>query len=123
MIWTIIFSGYISNYYPLQTGIKGFELNSFLKAYIGDTGIIIILSFILLTSAAIVWNLTPNSFLYLLKKTKNSKVDKPDSNNELNESLSIESDIETTDYEEDKAKIDSNDFSIDSDEILSLIHI
>ncbi len=117
MIWTIIFSGYISNYYPLQTGIKGFELNSFLKAYIGDTGIIIILSFILLTSAAIVWNLTPNSFLYLLKKTKNSKVDKPDSNNELNESLSIESDIETTDYEEDKAKIDSNDFSIDSDEI------
>ena len=63
------------------------------------------------------WNLTPNSFLYLLKKTKNSKVDKPDSNNELNESLSIESDIETTDYEEDKAKIDSNDFSIDSDEI------
>ena len=117
MIWTIIFSGYISNYYPLQTGIKGFELNSFLKAYIGDTGIIIILSFILLTSAAIVWNLTPNSFLYLLKKTKNSKVDKPDSNNELNESLSSESDIETTDYEEDKAKIDSNDFSIDSDEI------
>ena len=117
MIWTIIFSGYISNYYPLQTGIKGFELNSFLKAYIGDTGIIIILSFILLTSAAIVWNLTPNSFLYLLKKTKNSKVDKPYSNNELNESLSIESDIETTDYEEDKAKIDSNDFSIDSDEI------
>ena len=117
MIWTIIFSGYISNYYPLQTGIKGFELNSFLKAYIGDTGIIIILSFILLTSAAIVWNLTPNSFLYLLKKTKNSKVDKPDSNNELNESLSIESDIETNDYEEDKAKIDSNDSSIDSDEI------
>ena len=117
MIWTIIFSGYISNYYPLQTGIKGFELNSFLKAYIGDTGIIIILSFILLTSAAIVWNLTPNSFLYLLKKTKNSKVDKPDSNNELNESLSIESDIETTDYKEDKAKIDSNDSSIDSDEI------
>ena len=58
MIWTIIFSGYISNYYPLQTGIKGFELNSFLKAYIGDTGIIIILSFILLTSAAIVWNLS-----------------------------------------------------------------
>ncbi|GIR99833.1 MAG: hypothetical protein CM15mP102_06540 [Flavobacteriales bacterium] len=54
MIWTIIFSGYISNYYPLQTGIKGFELNSLLKAYIGDTGIIIILSFILLTSAAIV---------------------------------------------------------------------
>ena len=117
MIWTIIFSGYISNYYPLQTGIKGFELNSLLKAYIGDTGIIIILSFILLISAAIVWNLTPNSFLYLFKKTNNSKASKPDSTNKLNESISIESDIETTDYEEDKVKIDSNDSSIDSDEI------
>ena len=62
MIWTIIFSGYISDYYPLQTGIVGFELNLFLKSYIGDTGIIIILSFILLTSAAVLWNLTPNSF-------------------------------------------------------------
>ena len=117
MIWTIIFSGYISNYYPLQTGIKGFELNSLLKAYIGDTGIIIILSFILLTSAAILWNLTPNSFLNLFKKTNNSKAGKPDSNNKLNESLSIESDIETNDYEEDKVKIDSNDSSINSDEI------
>jgi len=117
MIWTIIFSGYISNYYPLQTGIKGFELNSLLKAYIGDTGIIIILSFILLTSAAILWNLTPNSFLHLFKKTNNSKAGKPDSNNKLNESLSIESDVETNDYEEDKVKIDSNDSSINSDEI------
>ncbi len=117
MIWTIIFSGYISNYYPLQTGIKGFELNSLLKAYIGDTGIIIILSFILLTSAAILWNLTPNSFLSLFKNTNNSKASKPDSNNKLNESLSIESDVENTDYEEDKVKIDSNDSSINSDEI------
>jgi len=117
MIWTIIFSGYISDYYPLQTGIVGFELNSFLKAYIGDTGIIIILSFILLTSAAVLWNLTPNSFLSLLKNTNNSKTDTLDSTNELNESLNTESEIETSDYEEEKVKIDSKDSSIDSDEI------
>ena len=117
MIWTIIFSGYISDYYPLQTGIVGFELNSFLKAYIGDTGIIIILSFILLTSAAVVWNLTPNSILSLFKNTKNSKTDTLDSTNELDESLNIESEIETSNYEEEKVKIDSKDSSIDSDEI------
>ena len=117
MIWTIIFSGYISDYYPLQTGIVGFELNLFLKSYIGDTGIIIILSFILLTSAAVLWNLTPNSFLSLLKNTNNSKTDTLDSTNELNESLNTESEIETSDYEEEKVKIDSKDSSIDSDEI------
>ena len=117
MIWTIIFSGYISDYYPLQTGIVGFELNLFLKSYIGDTGIIIILSFILLTSAAVVWNLTPNSILSLFKNTKNSKTDTLDSTNELDESLNIESEIETSNYEEEKVKIDSKDSSIDSDEI------
>ena len=116
MIWTIIFSGYISDYYPLQTGIVGFELNLFLKSYIGDTGIIIILSFILLTSAAVLWNLTPDSFLSLFKNTNNLKNDTLDSTNELNESLNIESDIETSDYEEE-VKIDSKDSSIDSDEI------
>ena len=117
MIWTIIFSGYISDYYPLQTGIVGFELNLFLKSYIGDTGIIIILSFILLTSAAVLWNLTPNSILSLFKNTKNSKTDTLDSTNELDESLNIESEIETSNYEEEKVKIDSKDSSIDSDEI------
>ena len=117
MIWTIIFSGYISDYYPLQTGIVGFELNLFLKSYIGDTGIIIILSFILLTSAAVLWNLTPNSFLSLFKNTNNSKTDTLDSTDELNESLNTESEIETSDYEEEKVKIDSKDSSIDSDEI------
>ena len=117
MIWTIIFSGYISDYYPLQTGIVGFELNLFLKSYIGDTGIIIILSFILLTSAAVLWNLTPDSFLSLFKNTNNSKTDTLDSTNELNESLNTESEIETSDYEEEKVKIDSKDSSIDSDEI------
>ena len=55
--------------------------------------------------------------MYLFKNTNNSKADKPDSNNELNESLSIESETEATDYEEDKVKIDSNDSSIDSDDI------
>ncbi len=117
MIWTIIFSGYISDYYPLQTGIVGFELNLFLKSYIGDTGIIIILSFISLTSAAVLWNLTPDSFLSLFKNTNNSKTNTLDSTNELNESLNIESEIETSDYEEEKVKIDPKDSTIDSDEI------
>ena len=117
MIWTIIFSGYISDYYPLQTGIVGFELNLFLKSYIGDTGIIIILSFILLTSAAVLWNLTPDSLLSLFKNTNNSKTDTLDSTIELNESSNIQSEIETSDYEEEKVKIDSKDPSIDSDEI------
>merc|ERR1712224_458921 len=33
MIWTIIFSGFVSEYYSIQIGIVGFELNSFLETY------------------------------------------------------------------------------------------
>ena len=119
MIWTIIFSGYASEYYPIQIGIVGFELNSFLEAYIGNTGIIIILSFILLTSIALIWSITPNSFLSLVSKIKIPKNDKPELVDELNDNLNVESEMELPDtiHEEDEVKTDSSESLTVSDEI------
>ena len=119
MIWTIIFSGYASEDYPIQIGIVGFELNSFLEAYIGNTGIIIILSFILLTSIALIWSITPNSFLSLVSKIKIPKNDKPELVDELNDNLNVESEMEIPDaiHEEDLIKTDSSESLIVSDEI------
>ena len=67
-IWTTILTGYISNYFPIQTGIVGFEINSFLKTYIGMTGIVLTLSFIFILSIAVLWNITPNSIVTLFSK-------------------------------------------------------
>ena len=67
-IWTTILTGYISNYFPIQTGIVGFEINSFLKTYIGMTGIVLIISFIFILSIAVLWNITPNSIVTLFSK-------------------------------------------------------
>ena len=67
-IWTTILTGYISNYFPIQTGIVGFEINSFLKTYIGMTGIVLIISFIFILSIAVLWNITPNSIVTLFGK-------------------------------------------------------
>ena len=119
MIWTIIFSGYVSEYYPIQIGIVGFEFNSFLEAYIGNTGIIIILSFILLISAALIWNINPNSFLSLVNKIKIPKNDQPELVSELKDSLNVDPDLElsNTSYKKDKVKIKSNESLSDSDEI------
>tara|TARA_B100001027_G_scaffold155250_1_gene109191 strand:- start:2074 stop:4341 length:2268 start_codon:yes stop_codon:yes gene_type:complete len=119
MIWTIIFSGYASEYYPIQIGIVGFEFNSFLEAYIGNTGIIIILSFILLISAALIWNINPNSFLSLVNKIKIPKNDQPELVSELKDSLNVDPDLElsNTSYKKDKVKIKSNESLSDSDEI------
>ena len=65
-IWTILLTGYLSNYFPIQTGIVGFEINSFLKTYIGMTGIVLIICFIFILSIAVLWNITPNSIVILL---------------------------------------------------------
>ena len=61
-----LLTGYLSNYFPIQTGIVGFEINSFLKTYIGITGIVLIICFIFILSIAVLWNITPNSIVILL---------------------------------------------------------
>ena len=53
IVWTTLLSGYLSNYFPIQSGIVGFEINSFLETYIGNIGIILIIGFIFVLSIAI----------------------------------------------------------------------
>ena len=75
-IWMTLLTGYLSNYFPIQTGIVGFEINSFLKTYIGMTGIVLIICFIFILSIAVLWNITPNSIvtsLHNLSLPKKSK--------------------------------------------------
>jgi len=99
-IWTTLLTGYLSNYFPIQTGIVGFEINSFLKTYIGMTGILLIISFIFILSIAVLWNITPNSIVTLLgnfsltkKSEENLQEDKL--NDEIFEYIKVEdSDLE-----------------------------
>ncbi|MFL2606297.1 MAG: DNA translocase FtsK 4TM domain-containing protein [Candidatus Marisimplicoccus sp.] len=99
-IWMTLLTGYLSNYFPIQTGIVGFEINSFLKTYIGITGIVLIICFIFILSIAVLWNITPNSIVILLgslslpKKSKeNPQEDKL--KGELFEDIKVEdSDLE-----------------------------
>jgi S-DNA-T family DNA segregation ATPase FtsK/SpoIIIE len=99
-IWTTLLTGYLSNYFPIQTGIVGFEINSFLKTYIGMTGILLIISFIFILSIAVLWNITPNSIVTLLgnfsltkKSEENLQEDKL--NDEIFEDIKVkDSDLE-----------------------------
>jgi len=99
-IWTTLLTGYLSNYFPIQTGIVGFEINSFLKTYIGMTGIVLIICFIFILSIAVLWNITPNSIVTLLgnfsltkKSEENLQEDKL--NDEIFEDIKVEdSDLE-----------------------------
>ena len=112
MIWTTLLSGYLSNYFPIQSGIIGFEINSFLETYIGNIGIILVLSFMLVLSLAVLFNLTPNSILLFLKKNiipkKSNELLK---NNEIKADNKLESntnDLEIID------QIKKNEIKLDS---------
>ncbi|MFL2624905.1 MAG: DNA translocase FtsK 4TM domain-containing protein [Candidatus Marisimplicoccus sp.] len=112
MIWTTLLSGYLSNYFPIQSGIIGFEINSFLETYIGNIGIILVLSFMLVLSLAVLFNFTPNSILLFLKKNiipkKSNELLK---NNEIKADNKLESntnDLEVIDQiKKDEIKLDS----------------
>ncbi len=112
MIWTTLLSGYLGNYFPIQSGIIGFEINSFLETYIGNIGIILVLSFMLVLSLAVLFNLTPNSILLFLKKniiqTKSNELQK---NNKIKDDNKLESntnDLEIID------QIKKNEIKLDS---------
>mgnify|MGYP003321982980 CR=1 FL=1 len=77
LIWTSILSGYLKNYFPVQSGIVGFEVNLFLESYIGRIGILLILIFSFIISIAILFNVTPSGTLSLINnffKAKEQKI-------------------------------------------------
>jgi len=98
MIWFSLFFGYYSTNY-IYSGSIGFEVNEFLKIYIGDIGIISILIFGLLAYIVIRIKVTPELVFEFIKKlypkVKKELIDENQTNsNELN--LSLEKNEEET---------------------------
>ena len=121
LIWTTILSGYLRSYFPVQSGIVGFEVNLFLESYIGRLGILLILTFSFIISIAILFNITPSGVLDLITslfKVKesdvlNSEVELEEDNNDekkQNDNL-IEDDTQVDN------NIESQDISIEVEEI------
>ena len=121
LIWTTILSGYLRSYFPVQSGLVGFEVNLFLESYIGRVGILLILIFSFIISIAILFNITPSGILDLITnlfKAKesdilNSEIDLEEDNNDeirQNDNL-IENDTQIDN------NIESEDISIEVEEI------
>ena len=95
IIWTTLLSGYLNNYYPIQSGIVGVEINSFLETYIGNIGIVLIISFIFVLSIAVLWNITPYSLFTFFKSITIANNQKDESlENDIEEKIYSDSDIE-----------------------------
>lgn len=97
LIWITILSGYLKNYFPVQSGLVGFEVNLFLESYIGRIGILLILIFSFIISIAMLFNVTPSGTLSLINnffKAKEQKI--------LDSELEIEKDNIIENIDEDK---------------------
>jgi len=121
LIWTTILSGYLRSYFPVQSGLVGFEVNLFLESYIGRTGILLILIFSFIISISILFSVTPSGTLDLISNLFNSKesdvlnseVDLDEDNND--ENIPNENLIEDDTHPDNN--LDSDDISIEVEEI------
>jgi S-DNA-T family DNA segregation ATPase FtsK/SpoIIIE len=73
MLWFSITLSFLHEKYALLSGVIGFEVNEFLQAFIGKTGLAIVLAFFLMAYLIIKYKLNFDTFIERLKQKKNKK--------------------------------------------------
>ncbi|MHA6280269.1 DNA translocase FtsK [Salinimicrobium sp. CAU 1759] len=71
MIWLSVFFGFFADTNALLGGTVGYEMNDYLQDYLGFTGTILLLAFLLITYLVVRLKLTPEKILSAFKRTKN----------------------------------------------------
>ncbi len=74
-LWLSVLFGFFSEQAPLLGGVVGFELNQFLKDYISNIGIVLLLLFGLIFFLVVKVNFSPEKALQVLSKTKKEITD------------------------------------------------
>ncbi|MCM5663612.1 DNA translocase FtsK [Galbibacter mesophilus] len=69
-IWLAILFGFFSESAPLLGGVVGFEMNDFLRAYIGNIGLALLLFFVFITYAVVRLGVTPQKIASLFYTTQ-----------------------------------------------------
>ncbi|WP_075343234.1 FtsK/SpoIIIE family DNA translocase [Tenacibaculum agarivorans] len=73
MLWVSIALGFVDQKFALLSGTIGYELNDFLSAFIGRTGLAIVLIFFLLSYIVVRFKITPESIGELLKRRQENR--------------------------------------------------
>jgi S-DNA-T family DNA segregation ATPase FtsK/SpoIIIE len=73
MLWFSITLSFLHKKYALLSGVIGFEVNEFLQAFIGKTGLAIVLAFFLMAYLILKYKLNFDTFIERLKQKKNEK--------------------------------------------------
>ncbi|MBL7473333.1 DNA translocase FtsK [Robertkochia sediminum] len=71
ILWLSVLMGFFGQSAPLLGGVVGFEMNDFLKDYIGNIGISLILLFVLITYSVLRLKITPQKIASAFQHTRN----------------------------------------------------
>lgn len=77
IIWTAIALGFLAHKNTLLSGIIGYETNLYLQKFLGKTGLLIVLFFMLATYLIIRFKITPESFKKAKKEILTEPIEKP----------------------------------------------
>ena len=91
IIWLTIFLGYLFPSDPIYCGIVGYELNLFLKTYVGEIGVLAILIFFFLCFIVIQLKWTPENIHLWWGKIWNKKNKTENLNENFGESIPLDS--------------------------------
>jgi S-DNA-T family DNA segregation ATPase FtsK/SpoIIIE len=106
MLWFSIVLGFIRSKYALLSGVIGFEINEFLQAFIGKTGLVILLTFILLAYLVVRYKLTFEHFVEKLKEKKLKRENEQQQELENNIGLTITK--ESTELQKESVSLKSD---------------
>ena len=71
MIWLSVFFGFFTHTYSLLGGTVGYEMNDYLQDYLGLTGTVLLLTFLMIVYLVIRLKLSPEKIFNSLRSTKN----------------------------------------------------
>ena len=70
MLWLSLAFGFLNHKYALLSGVIGFEINNYLQNFIGKTGLVIALIFLLITYAVLRYKVNIDAFIEKMKQRK-----------------------------------------------------
>ena len=95
MLWLSISLGFAHDDYALLSGIIGYEINEYSQTFVGKTGLVILLGFILIAYIVLRYKVTFDKYLDRLKRKKeenlNSEILEVDKK-EVSETISLQTD-------------------------------
>jgi S-DNA-T family DNA segregation ATPase FtsK/SpoIIIE len=89
MLWISIALGFVEKKYALLSGVVGFELNEYIRTFIGRTGLAIVLTFFLISYLVVRFKLTPEGISERFKRPEKEIANEVENSNKTEEPISV----------------------------------